>query len=557
MTNKFKIIRHKKWTAVVLAVGVLTVAGLIAFYGFSRQPNDATTSIQAGSDSSRQPAIAKGGLASFDTNGDGIVYQDGMHPWYVQDEPGTAPDCGMDLTPVSVARMEEGIVKVDPVTLQNIGVRTAPVVTVPLAREVRSTGRFVMDEQGEHTVSLKISGWIEKLYANYDGVRIRKGQPLLELYSPELVSTQEEYLLALRNMERLGGSDVDGDAGRLMEAVRRRLAYWDLSDDQIQQLEVTGEPKRTLTFYAPSSGEVMRRQVSKGEYVEAGRPLMDIIDISKNWLIVDVYEKDLPWVNVGTPARIELPYNPSVTYKGHVDYIYHMLDMQTRAARARIVMPGGHNASIKPGMYATVRLMGKETGPTPVVPEEAVIRTGEEAVVIVALGEGRFRPVQVKPGVSSEGRVQILEGLHGDEEVVTSAQFLIDSEARLQSAIGAMTSMDMDMEPDMRSDEDVGSSAPAEMQSGVQVVRIAVDASGFEPQKLELKAGVPARLLFTRTTDGTCANQVQITEFGIEKTDLPLNETVAIELTPERTGSFTFVCGMDMLKGTLIVIAAG
>ena len=556
MTNILQNIRHKKWIAVALVVVVLTVAGAIAFGGSSsEQAEAATPDEQAASDSSAQTSVAKGGLASYDINGDGIVYQDGMHPWYVQDEPGTAPDCGMDLTPVSVTGMEEGTVKVDPVTLQNIGVRTAPVITVPLAREVRSTGRFVMDEQGEHTVSLKISGWIEKLYANYDGARIRKGQPLLELYSPELVSTQEEYLLALRNVARLEGSDAAGDARRLMEAARRRLAYWDLSEDQIQGLEETGEPHRTLTFYAPSSGEVMRRQVSEGEYVEAGQTLMDIVDISKNWLIVDVYEQDLAWVNVGTPARIELPYNPGVTYTGRVDYIYHMLDMQTRAAKARIVMPGGHNAPIKPGMYATVHLMGKEAAPAPVVPEEALIRTGDEAVVIVALGEGRFRPIQVKPGIASEGRVQILEGLQGDEEVVTSAQFLIDSEARLQSAIGAMTSMDMGA--DMQGHEGEGAPAASEMQSGVQVVRITVGASGFEPQKLELKAGVPARLLFTRTTDGTCAKQVQIPEFGIGKTDLPLGEPVAIEFTPEKTGPFTFACGMDMLKGSLIVTPAG
>lgn len=394
-------------------------------------------------DSTHTPAAPdQGGLAAADKNGDGIVYQSGMHPWIVQDEPGQCPVCGMDLMPVRVDGIEEGTVRIDPVTMQNMGVRTARVSVEPLSRTVRTTGRFVMDEQGLYTVSLKVGGWVEKLYADFEGTLVHKGQRLLELYSPELVSTQEEYLLALRNVQRLEGSTAATDAQRLLDASRRRLSYWDLTEAQIRHLEATGEPQRTLTFYAPASGEVMNKRVVEGQRIEAGQPLMDLADISNIWLIVDVFEQDLPWVEVGTRASIELPYEPGTTLTGRVDHMYHMLDAEARTAKARIKLPGGHQSPLKPGMYATVTLLGGQTETLPVVPREAVLRTGEQDVVVLSLGEGRFKPVPVRVGVEADGRAQILEGLSGEEVVVTSAQFLIDSEARLASAVSAMIGHD-------------------------------------------------------------------------------------------------------------------
>ncbi len=378
------------------------------------------------------------GLAAYDKNGDGIVYQDGMHPQYVQDEPGIAPDCGMELTPVRVDAVEEGVVRINPATLQNIGVRTSPVTRESIARTVRTTGRFKVNEAGEHTVTLKVSGWVEKLYTDYEGQIVEKGQPLLELYSPELVATQEEYLLALRNARRLGESAGAEDAQRLLEAARRRLAHWDLTPAQIKTLEDRDNPQRTIIFHAPASGEVTDKNVRTGEYIQAGRPLMNLVDISHVWLIVDVYEQDLPWIDVGTHARIELPYQPGVRHQGRVDYLYRTLDEENRSARARIKMHSGADVDLKPGMYATVYLQGEPTATGPVVPEEAVVRGGDHDMVILSAGKGRFKPVMVRTGLQSGGKVQIIEGLTGTETVVTSAQFLIDSEAKLSSAIGAM-----------------------------------------------------------------------------------------------------------------------
>jgi len=360
-----------------------------------------------------------------------------MHPHIVEDEPGQCPVCGMDLQPVSVTGVTEGTVEIDPVTMQNIGVRTAPVAIQPIQRDLRATGVFEASDRARQAVSLKVGGWVEELYVDAEGDRVRAGQPLLELYSPQLVSTQEEYLLALRNRELLGG----GDGDRLVEAARRRLLLFDISPTQIERLETTGEVQRTLTIYAPAGGTVVEKRVVEGMQAQPGMTLMEIVDLSGLWLQVDVPEQDLGWVDVGTRAVVRLESQPGTELTGRVEYVYDTLDPATRTGTARVAVanPGRR---IKPGMYATAALFGAPSEARPTVPSEAVIRTGDEAVVILALGDGRFRPQPVTLGEEGDGTVQILDGLSGDERVVTSAQFLIDSEARLAAAVGAMASSD-------------------------------------------------------------------------------------------------------------------
>ena len=427
-------LKHTRLFAGVAAV-LLVVASALLFIMLRDQPSEAhPQDASAGADSLQQ--ASKSGLAAADLDGDGLVYQSGMHPWIVEDAPGVCPICGMDLIPVRVDGAEEGTVRIDPVTMQNIGVRTALVVTEPLQRTVRTTGRFAVNEQRTTVVSPKIGGWVEELHVNFEGARVAKGQPLLEIYSPDLVSTQEEYLLAIRNVERLGGG---ADAQRLVDAARRRLSYWDISEEQVRRLEETGVPQKTLTLVAPASGTVSETNVVEGQKISAGQTLMRLSDLSSLWLMVDVYEQDLAWVGVGTTASIELPYDPGRTLTGRVDYLYDQLDSATRTVQARVQVanPG---LKLKPQMYATVHLYGDRTESLPLVPSEAIIRTGDRAVVILALGDGRFRPVEVRTGIESDGRVQILSGLTGNERVVTSAQFLIDSEARLASSVSAMVS---------------------------------------------------------------------------------------------------------------------
>ncbi len=516
--------------------------------------------MQTPADTATATVPATSELAAFDKNGDGIVYQDPMHPWIVQDAPGKAPDCGMDLVPIPVHEGmdmgEEGTIRIDPVVLQNTGVRLTTVEVAPLAPTVRTTARLEVNEQQLVAVSPKIEGWVERLYVDYEGARVRKGEPLLEIYSPALVSTQEEYLLALRNVQQLAGTPAEADARRLLEAARRRLLFWDITDEQIRQLEATGQPRKTLTLYAPASGTVLEKHVVEGQQIRSGQTLFVLADLSTLWLQVDVYEHDLSWIKPGIAAEIILPYGPTVRLQGRVDYVYDTLDPATRTARARIVVPNP-GLHLKPGMYALVTLQGQPTPPRPRIPSEALVRYGADAWVILALAEGRFRPVRVQPGLEAQGYVQILEGLQGGESIVARAQFLIDSEARLKQALAAFVGGHQHSDtPSPQTQPQPSSQAAAHQEDhDTTVVAIRVDASGFVPSRIEVPLGHPVRMVVTRATDQTCATAIQMPELGIGPVDLPLHQPVTLTFMPERAGSYTFTCGMNMLKGTLLVLA--
>ncbi|MDX1419388.1 MAG: efflux RND transporter periplasmic adaptor subunit [Rubricoccaceae bacterium] len=392
---------------------------------------------------------AQGGLAAADLDGDGIVYQSGMHPWIVRDEPGPCPVCGMDLQPVLVSGAAPGTVEVDPVTLQNMGVRTAEVTLGTLERTLRTTGTVEADDAARTVVTLKVGGWVEELFVAVEGQRVRRGQPLLALYAPDLVATQQEYLLALRNRALLGGGP---EADRLVEAARTRLRLYDISQEQIARLEAMGEVQRTLTLYAPASGTVVEKRAVEGMQATPGQPLMEIVDLGSVWIQAAVPEGDLGWVRPGVRAEIALPSAPGETRTGRVDYVYDTLDPALRTGTARVTVPnpGGR---LKPGMYATVTLYGPLAEAVPLVPSDAVLRTGTGAVALVAEGEGRFRPQPVVLGEEADGRVQVLDGLVVGARVVTSAQFLLDSEARLAAAVGAMTASSHDATPSTPPDE--------------------------------------------------------------------------------------------------------
>lgn len=330
--------------------------------------------------------------------------------------------------------------------IQSIGVRFASATTEALTHTVRTTGRFAMDEQAEYDVTLKTSGYVENLQADYNGKQVQQGEPLFDFYSPELVATQEELLTAARHLARLESLNAASEsierAERVVEAVKRRLSLWDVGEDLIESMLLSGEPLRVIPFSAPVSGEIMGKQVSEGSHVAAGQSVLRIVDISKTWLVVDIYEQDVSWIEVGTPAVVNLPYNPGFEYEGIVEYIYPMLNAELKTAQARIVLPSGDDSPFKPGMFATVTLHGLSEDPAVTVPTEALLRDGKSEFVILSLGEGMFRPIAVRSGVESEGRIQILEGLEGDEVVVSSAQFLIDSEAQLGSAMSSMMGME-------------------------------------------------------------------------------------------------------------------
>lgn len=367
-----------------------------------------------------------------------------MDPTYIRNEPGKSP-MGMDLVPVyeeeGEAKEPTSTIRIDPVTMQNMGVRLGRVQRKALIKYIRTVGNITFDETKIFTVNTKFSGWIEKLYVNFLGEDVKIGQPLFDIYSPELVTAQEEYLLALKQYSSLSNSSyarIRKGAQRLLEASRTRLRYWDLTDKQIEQIEESGKVQKTVTIYSPASGVVTQKDAFKGHYVKKGENQYSIVDLSTVWVDVDVYEYELPWVRKGMAAEMELAYIPGKRFKGKVLFIYPYLEAKTRTAKLRLSFsnPG---YQLKPGMYADIFLKSVVAKKSLVIPQEAVIDSGVRKIVFVAIGKGKFQPRNVNIGLEgNENEFQVLEGLSEGEEIVLSAQFMLDSESRLREAIQKM-----------------------------------------------------------------------------------------------------------------------
>jgi Cu(I)/Ag(I) efflux system membrane fusion protein/cobalt-zinc-cadmium efflux system membrane fusion protein len=360
-----------------------------------------------------------------------------MDPEIVRKTPGKCPKCGMDLMPIY-----EEAPAAAPAAIQSMGVRTAKVEVRPLSRDTWTVGVVNLNERSLAVINTKVNGWVERLYVNATGDPVRKGQALLSIYSPELVSSQDEYLLALKNlksMEKSPVKDMVEGARRLAAASRRRLQLFDITPTQIADLEQTGKVKKNLTLVSPANGIVMKRMVTQGTYVNAGMPLLEVADLSTIWVDADIYQYELPWIKVGQPVEMTLDYMPGETFQGKIDYIYPYLKEATRTAKVRLRFPNP-NLKLKPEMFASVKIKSPVTKPAVVVPMEAVLDTGLKQHVFIALGQGRFEPREVKLGVFSDENNyrEVLSGLTGGEEVVTSAQFLLDSESRFREAIQLM-----------------------------------------------------------------------------------------------------------------------
>ncbi|RMD90902.1 MAG: efflux RND transporter periplasmic adaptor subunit [Calditrichaeota bacterium] len=366
-----------------------------------------------------------------------------MDPTYISDKPGKSP-MGMDLIPVYEG--EEDLttgptVVIDPVVVQNIGVRTAKVEKRPLYRVIRTVGHLDYNEEKIYRVNVKFSGWIEKLYVDETGQEVYKGQPMLEIYSPELVTTQEEYLLALKNAKKLSESpfeEISEGTRSLLEATRRRLLYWDITEQQIKDLEEKGIITKTMALYSPVNGVVIEKKAEVGMHVMPGTDLYRIADLSTIWVYVHIYEYELPWVKPGQQVEMDLPYIPGEVFHGRVDYIYPYLDAKTRDVKLRLVFPNP-DLRLKPQMYANIQIKSKLGDEVVAIPDEAVIHSGKRNIVFVAKGGGKFEPREVVLGALADGGFyQVIAGLKPGEEVVTSAQFLLDSESRLKEAIQKM-----------------------------------------------------------------------------------------------------------------------
>jgi membrane fusion protein, copper/silver efflux system len=350
------------------------------------------------------------------------------------------PHAGHDMTGMT---MDDGAVHLTPELVVSLGVTTVLAEIAPLTRTIRTTGNVVYDETRLTTVAPKFSGFVERLHVDFTGQAVRRGQPLLEIYSPELVAAQEELLAAHRMVSQMRESASQAVADRaadLVDAARRRLLLWDISQTQVQQIERTGQVRRTLTLHAPSTGFVTEKMVQAGQAVEMGMALYRLADLSTVWIEADIYEQDLRFVKLGQTMHVEIAAYPGEQFQGRVSYVYPEVSMETRTARIRISLanPGGR---IKPGMFATAQLDAAVMERAVLVPRDAVMHSGGHDMVFVDEGGGIYRARQVQVGADMGGSTQILSGLLAGERVVKRANFLLDSESRLMESMGAMPGM--------------------------------------------------------------------------------------------------------------------
>lgn len=324
---------------------------------------------------------------------------------------------------------------------QRIGVTYAPVTLAPMSREVRTVAQVTYDETRVKSISPKIDGWVEQLYVNYTGQPVSAGQPLLTIYSPMLVSAQEELLLAAKLKTSLSGAsgDTRSSANDLESASRRRLQYWDIPAAEIERIERTGQVRKTLTLRSPVGGVVIEKNVLGGQKIMSGEALYKVADLSTVWVEGEVYERDLHEVRIGAVVNAEFDALPGETREGRISYLYPTLNPETRTARIRVALPNP-GMRLKPGMYATIRIRGASTNALS-VPRSAVLSTGERNLVFVRRKDGMLEPRNVTIGESTEDRTQVISGVSAGETVVASATFLVDAESNLGSSLGGMGDM--------------------------------------------------------------------------------------------------------------------
>ena len=365
------------------------------------------------------------------------LYTCGMHPQIIQDHPGDCPICGMKLTPIrrgaDTNAASAAVQSVDAATMQNMNLRTAVVRRGPLRKTIRTVGSIEYNETTLAEVTTKFKGWIETLHVDATGELVHRGEPMFEIYSPELYSAEAEFLLALD-----AGTTNDPGAAALRETAAGKLRFFDVPEAQIAELERTRVPRRTLPVAAPMDGFVIEKNVVAGQMVEAGMKLYRLADLGIVWVIAEVYEQDLAFVQLGQEALVKVVSLPDREFRGRVTFIYPSVDDKTRTARVRLEFenPGYY---LKPGMFVSAQIHAELAATAVLVPDEAVLRSGAKNTVFIALPGGKFEARDVTLGVAAENDMnQVLRGLTAGERVVTSGQFLLDSESQLQEAIEKM-----------------------------------------------------------------------------------------------------------------------
>jgi len=410
------------------------------------------------------------------------LYQCPMHPAITADHPGDCPICGMKLVEVkaggagerkisfyrspmdpkqtshSPQKDEMGMdylpvyedelkgggstveglatVQIDPARQQLIGLRTAPVTAGPVGGAWRTVGRVAVDETRVHHVNVKVEGFVERIYVDFVGKPVRRGEPLFAFYSPELLSLQNEYLLAVKMRKELASGSLAGSGEELVESARERLKLWDVPDRVLEELERTGKPQKALTMVSPMSGVVTKKDVVHGHKLSAGDMPYEITDLSEVWVLADVYESDLARTAIGMPATFTAQAIPGKEFKGRVAFIDPVLDPKTRTVKVRLAF-GNPKGELKPEMFGEVFLRARAREGLR-IPADAVIDSGTKKVVFVSLGEGKFQPREVELGAADGDQVELKSGLGAGDQVVVRANFLVDSESRLKASLSAI-----------------------------------------------------------------------------------------------------------------------
>ena len=365
------------------------------------------------------------------------------------EKPGAAQAPQEKAAPTVETETEAPTVEIPPDKQQLIGVKVVTASVQPLAKVIRTVGLVEYDQRRLSTITTKVEGWVEKLYVNFTGTYVRKGDPVADIYSPELWATQQEFINVVKWAKGTGKGDrgqagataepgaapdigamIDRDARSLVEAARQRLRLFDISDAQIKRIEESQKPIRTLTVYSPVSGYVLQKNVNQGTRVMAGADLFDVADLSSVWITADIYEFEMPLVKVGDRAMVQLSYFPGRQFPTTIDYLYPTLQGETRTLKARFTLPN-EGGRLKPQMFTNVELR-IDLGRRLAVPNDAVINTGVRQIAYVDKGNGMFEPREVVTGVQTENLVEITAGLKAGDKVSSSANFLIDSEAKLK-----------------------------------------------------------------------------------------------------------------------------
>ena len=372
-----------------------------------------------------------------------LFYRNSMNPSVTSPVP-AKDSMGMDYVAVYAGETDDksvlGTVKIDPVVVQNIGIRTSFAKQKSMSRTIRASGRVAFDEQKMARLHPKVEGWIEELAVDKTGQTVKKGDVLVSIYSPKLVSTQQEYLLALNSLKSLKDSpfeDVARGAKEMVASARERLQLLDVPEHQIVELEKSREIKKQLHIHTLVDGTVTRIGSRQGQYVTPKTELYMVVDLSQVWVYADVYEYELPWIKVGDEVEMSLASVPGKIFSGRLGYIYPYAEAKTRTTKVRIIFDNPKQL-LRPDMFAEVTIHSDVNKNSIVIPAQAVIRSGARSQVFVVTEPGKFEPRLVTLGIESSGKVAVLSGLTEGEEVVTSAQFMVDSESKLREATEKM-----------------------------------------------------------------------------------------------------------------------